>query len=89
MSILALMFSLFTACDSEEEDPCAGLVLPSCPEECPEDFASTCGEPCEADEADCGNSIGDGRTCVDGSWSCTVHAPLEPDACNWVCDPDS
>ena len=71
------------------DDPCAEVELPTCPAECPEDYASTCGEPCSEEEEgeECGNSIGDGRTCQDGVWSCTVHAPLEAEGCNWVCDP--
>jgi hypothetical protein len=34
----------------------------------------------------CGNNIGDGRVCTDGMWTCSIHAPLEPDECNRVCE---
>ncbi len=66
-------------------DVCAGISLAACPDECPEDWAATCGEPCETDGETCGNDLGDGRACVGGTWSCTVHAPLEPGGCNLVC----
>ena len=82
-------FVLFTACfvkeSSDSGDPCADLDLPECPAECPEDYASTCGEPCDIEGEECGNSIGDGRVCVEGTYQCSVHAPLEQDGCNSVC----
>ena len=77
------------ACDAplsaDSAEPCAELDLPECPAECPEDYASTCGEPCESEGEECGNEIGDGRVCTDGMWQCSVHAPLEPTGCNQVC----
>jgi hypothetical protein len=89
------LFFLLAACTSTDnlEDsasPCVDVLneLPACPEECPEDYNATCGEACDAETPDCGNSIGDGRTCVDGVFSCAVHAPLGgPGECNWVCEP--
>ena len=70
----------------DSSDPCAELNLPECPMECPEDFASSCGEECEVEGEECGNSIGDGRICSEGVWSCTVHAPLGGEGeCNRVC----
>ena len=65
--------------------PCFGLTLPECPDACPDDWALSCGEPCDAEGETCGNTIGDGRTCVDGLWACSVHAPLEPRGCNRTC----
>ena len=88
MLVLLCVLATFLGCDAGEQDLCADVELPSCPEECPEDYASTCGEPCDEEGEECGNSIGDGRVCADGVFSCTVHAPLEPYECNWVCDPD-
>ena len=83
------LFMIFLACSekelSETADPCADLDLPECPEECPDDYASTCGEPCETEGEECGNSIGDGRVCVDGVYQCSVHAPLEAEGCNSIC----
>jgi hypothetical protein len=87
---LLFLFAL-TACGSEglvddSADPCAAADLPVCPEECPEDAFSECGESCETEGEVCGNNIGDGRECVDGIWQCTVHAPLGgPGECNLVC----
>ena len=86
---LTLLF--LTACDTDKtdtssDDPCADLDLPECPPECPDDYASSCGEPCDTEGDACGNNIGDGRECVDGMWQCSVHAPLEPDGCNSVCE---
>ena len=72
-------------CESGEQDYCEGVELPECPPECPDDYASSCGEACETEGEACGNTIGDGRSCVEGVWNCTVHAPLEPDECNAVC----
>ena len=72
-------------CESGEKDYCEGVALPECPPECPEDYWSTCGEPCETEGEACGNTIGDGRECFEGLWRCSEHAPLEPDACNAVC----
>jgi hypothetical protein len=69
-------------------DPCAGKELPVCPPACPTGFTSSCGEPCETEGESCGNAIGDGRSCADGRWQCSVHAPLTPDGCNRVCDPE-
>ena len=66
-------------------DPCAELNLPECPEECPEDYASSCGEACELEGEECGNNIGDGRKCTNGIWQCSVHRPLEPEGCNSIC----
>lgn len=82
---------VLTACGSgtsndDSADPCAAADLDVCPEECPEDYASECGESCEAEGEVCGNDIGDGRECLDGIWQCTVHAPLGgPGECNLVC----
>ena len=86
-----ILFLLFACNDkpvdsSSSEDPCAELDLPECPPECPDDYASSCGEPCETEGDACGNKIGDGRQCVDGMWQCSVHAPLEPEGCNRVCE---
>lgn len=69
----------------DSADPCADESLPDCPAPCPDDWSSTCGEPCTVDGEACGNDIGDGRTCTGGAWQCSVHAPLEPGACNQVC----
>ena len=84
-----LFFVMILACTEKETvetgDPCADLDLPECPQECPDDYASTCGEPCETEGEECGNSIGDGRVCVDGIYQCSVHAPLEPEGCNSIC----
>lgn len=67
-------------------DPCAGVELPPCPPACEESQAGRCGQPCApgADLA-CGNNIGDGMQCVDGTWQCSVHAPLSPTGCNLTC----
>jgi hypothetical protein len=73
---------------SDTAGECADEDLPPCPDECPEDWASTCGEACEVDGETCGNEIGDGRECIDGIWECTVHGPLD-EGCNQVCDPDA
>lgn len=73
----------------DDTDPCAGLDLPPCPPECPTGWGETCGTACEVEGETCGNSIGDGRSCTDGQWACTVHAPLEPEGCNLVCDPEA
>jgi hypothetical protein len=67
--------------------PCASESLPACPPACPEDAFEVCGQPCTVEGETCGNSIGDGRVCDGGVWSCSVHAPLEPEGCNRVCDP--
>lgn len=83
-TLWTVCFIALVACN-DAEDYCAGIELPECPEECPDDYASTCGEPCETDGEACGNSIGDGRVCVDGMYTCSVHAPLEADECNKVC----
>ena len=73
--------------NTDSSDPCAEIDLPDCPQECPEDYASTCGEACESEGEECGNSIGDGRICQDGLWTCTVHSPSDgPDECNRVCN---
>ena len=67
-------------------DPCEGLDLPVCPPACPTDAFAACGEPCDVEGEACGNNIGDGRTCLEGTWQCTVHAPLGTDeTCNLVC----
>ena len=88
MTFIFLILSVVIGCDAEEQDLCADVELPSCPVECPDDFSDSCGEPCDEEGEECGNSIGDGRVCMEGVWSCTVHAPLEADECNWVCDPN-
>jgi hypothetical protein len=92
MYLIMLGSILLTGCSSEDvdvdvnEDDCYGVDLPECPEECPVDYAATCGEPCEIEYDECGNNIGDGRICLDGIWQCTVHAPLGgPGVCNLVC----
>lgn len=73
-----------------ETGVCDDLDLPPCPEECPEDWAATCGEICKVEGETCGNQIGDGRECVDGLWQCSVHAPVgDADTCNLVCDPEA
>jgi len=66
-----------------ELDPCAERELPPCPPACAADAFQNCGKPCQGDAA-CGNSIGDGMTCVGGRWSCSIHAPLGL-GCNLVC----
>ncbi len=71
--------------DIDSGDPCAGLELPECPPECPDDWADSCGEPCGEDDEACGNTIGDGRECIDGLWACEVHSPLEPGECTQIC----
>ena len=72
----------FGYCESFVDDPCAGVELPPCPGECPPgDF---CGMACEVEGSKCGNNIGDGMECIDGTWMCTVHPPLGP-GCNLVC----
>ncbi|MEZ4222903.1 MAG: hypothetical protein R3B13_18315 [Polyangiaceae bacterium] len=67
-------------------DPCAGLTLPDCPEQCAANAFAECGMPCANEGAACGNEIGDGMTCTGGTWQCTVHPPLGP-GCNLVCRP--
>jgi len=67
-------------------DPCHGQELPECPEACPDDSASLCGQPCSEEGATCGNEIGDGMTCTGGTWGCVVHPPLG-EGCNLVCRP--
>ena len=71
---------------NDTADACADLELPECPAECPEDWADSCGEPCGDEDEACGNSIGDGRECIDGQWACQVHRPLEPGECELVCE---
>ena len=73
--------------DDDTADPCEGVQLPPCPPECPDDYAATCGLPCKVEGEECGNEIGDGRQCVDGSYVCSVHSPLG-EGCNLVCDPE-
>ena len=76
------------ACNPDADDSaglCDGVELPECPPECPEDGSTNCGAACEVEGDECGNNIGDNRICVDGTWECTEHAPLEPNECNWVC----
>ena len=85
MLISLLLAGCSGSAETGGEDPCAGEDLPECPAECPDDYAATCGEPCETDGEACGNSIGDGRVCLDGIWSCSVHAPLEAEGCNQIC----
>lgn len=72
--------------DDDTVDPCDGVQLPPCPPECPDDYAATCGLECEVEGEECGNEIGDGRQCVDGTYVCSVHSPLG-EGCNLVCDP--
>ena len=81
-----VLISLLACGCQEEQDYCADLELPECPEACPDDYAASCGEPCTEDDPPCGNTIGDGRECVDEMWVCSVHAPLEPDTCNRICN---
>lgn len=71
--------------DIDSGDPCAGLDLPECPPECPEDWSASCGEPCEEEDQACGNTLGDGRECIDSQWECSVHSPLDPGECSDVC----
>lgn len=80
---------LLTACfdPGETGEYCQAAELPPCPAECPTDYAASCGEPCEIEGEACGNEIGDGRECLEGTWSCSVHAPLGM-GCNWICDPE-
>ena len=80
-----LLMACFSTADSA--DPCEAVELPACPAACPDDYAATCGEPCEIEGETCGNEIGDGRVCADGVYGCVVHTPLGP-GCNLVCDPD-
>jgi len=90
-TIWLLILLSMMACEPEEEttpsqeELCAELDLPDCPEECPEDFMSVCGQSCEVEGEACGNNIGDGRECLDGVWECASHAPLSEDGCNLVC----
>ncbi len=84
-----LVLVLLTACFDSKPDtahPCEGVELPPCPDACPDDYAATCGEPCEVEGEVCGNEIGDGRECSSGTYTCSVHAPLG-EGCNLVCDP--
>ena len=83
-TIVVLLFFVF-GCQEETEDYCADVVLPECPEACPEDWSLSCGEPCTESDTSCGNDIGDGRSCIDGRWTCNTHGPLEPYVCNKVC----
>ena len=71
---------------ADSADPCATIMHVECPPECPEDYASSCGEACDIEGEACGNEIGDGRVCTDGVWTCSVHSPLEPGECNIVCE---
>lgn len=91
---LALLALLSLSCSSSsrgdatppQQDPCAGVELPPCPEACAPERADKCGQPCDpAVDKPCGNNIGDGMTCVEGTWACTVHAPLAPTGCNLTC----
>ncbi len=66
-------------------DPCEGVELPACPAACPDNFGVECGQPCDVEGETCGNEIGDGRTCQDGVWQCTVHPPLGM-GCNRICN---
>ncbi|MBM75273.1 MAG: hypothetical protein CMK59_07715 [Proteobacteria bacterium] len=83
------MILFFLACNTLQDtalsNPCADINLPQCPPECPADYAGSCGEPCETEGEECGNTIGDGRICSDGIWECSVHAPLEAEGCNLIC----
>jgi len=89
---ILILACLGMACTGGPDDtadsaaPCAGLELPECPAECPDDWSASCGEPCEEEEEACGNSIGDGRECIEGLWACSVHSPLEPGECGQVCE---
>lgn len=74
-----------TPIDIDPGDPCDGVELEPCTA-CPADWAESCGESCTEGNESCSNHIGDGRACVDGVWECSVHAPLEPDACDLVCE---
>ena len=89
---MTILFSILLACtgaedtiDTSAEHPCDDVELPDCPPECPDDYAQSCGEPCEDEGDACSNNIGDGRECVNGVWTCSEHAPLEAEGCNWVC----
>lgn len=68
-----------------QPDPCADVVLPACPAECPDSPSEMAGTACSADGDRCGNEIGDGCSCQSGSWICAPHAPLGPGDCNLVC----
>lgn len=85
LTSLVLLSACFEPADTGEY--CQAAELPPCPDACPDDWAATCGEPCEVEGETCGNEIGDGRVCAEGVWSCAVHAPLGT-GCNWVCDPN-
>jgi len=66
-------------------DACTGVPLPACPPPCADGAFAACGEACDpAADVDCGNEIGDGMTCADGMWACSVHPPLG-DRCNAIC----
>jgi hypothetical protein len=68
---------LCAACVSEEPaDSCAGVVRPDCTRICAPAAFELCGTPCANEGEACGNALGDGMRCVDGSWRCTVHPPL-------------
>ncbi len=82
---LALLVACFEPADTGEY--CQAVELPPCPAECPADYFESCGQPCDVEGEACGNEIGDGMVCLDGVWSCAVHAPLGT-GCNWVCDPN-
>jgi len=64
---------------------CVGLALPECPAACAATaFPDECGQTCDEEGAACGNDLGDGMRCIEGTWQCFVHAPLGP-GCNLVC----
>jgi hypothetical protein len=71
-------------------DPCAGRALPDC-KACSDGggLQDHCGQACTSEGDSCSNQIGDGRTCVNGLWECSIHAPLGT-GCNLVCrDPST
>lgn len=85
ISVLVLLVACSESADTGAY--CEAADLPPCPPECPIDYADSCGQACDVEAEACGNEIGDGMECVDGVWSCSVHAPLGT-GCNWICDPD-
>ncbi len=87
MRVAAILLCTLTWACTDEQDPtvCDTASLPPCPAECPTGLpGELCGEPCETEGEECGNAIGDGATCLEGRWECTVHAPLGT-GCNLVC----
>ena len=84
--VFGLCFVVVGCAEKAEEDPCADIELPTCElEECPEDYQSSHGDECSADDEDCTTGTGTGRICSEGTWVVLEPSHGSPTECNIEC----